>query len=68
MNFTVYRKSTKPHIALLSVSRVNISWNSGTIPRTEEEKYSGEILEALTRRYEPPDSRNRWDSPHIGIP
>ncbi|XP_073999028.1 protein KTI12 homolog isoform X2 [Rhodnius prolixus] len=35
-------------------------WNE---QRTPSEKYSREIFEALYLRYEPPDSRNRWDSP-----
>ncbi|PSN47449.1 Protein KTI12 [Blattella germanica] len=35
-------------------------WNCD---RGEDEKYSREIFDALTMRYEPPDSRNRWDSP-----
>ncbi|KAK6619235.1 hypothetical protein RUM44_003617 [Polyplax serrata] len=31
--------------------------------REESERYSREIFDALVLRYEPPDSRNRWDSP-----
>lgn len=32
-----------------------------------DDKYDAQVLEALVRRFEPPDSRNRWDSPHVGI-
>ena len=34
-------------------------WNDAR----REEKYSEETLTALVQRFEPPDSRNRWDSP-----
>ncbi|KAJ7393770.1 kti12, chromatin associated [Desmophyllum pertusum] len=33
-------------------------WN-----RTRETRYNDEILDALVMRFEPPESRNRWDSP-----
>ncbi|XP_058957020.1 protein KTI12 homolog [Pocillopora verrucosa] len=33
-------------------------WN-----KTRESRYNDEILDALVMRFEPPDSRNRWDSP-----
>ena len=35
-------------------------WNQAREP---EERYSEDTLTALVQRYEPPDSRNRWDSP-----
>lgn len=33
-------------------------WN-----KTREKRYSDELLDALIMRFEPPESRNRWDSP-----
>ncbi|KAL9985762.1 hypothetical protein ACROYT_G008203 [Oculina patagonica] len=33
-------------------------WN-----RTRENRYNDDILDALVMRFEPPESRNRWDSP-----
>lgn len=35
--------------------------------KPEDARYSQEVLDALIRRYESPDSRNRWDSPHVGV-
>ncbi|KAI8467670.1 MAG: chromatin associated protein KTI12 [Monoraphidium minutum] len=35
-------------------------WNGS---RPEAERYSSEIFEDLVRRFETPDSRNRWDAP-----
>lgn len=35
--------------------------------RAEEERYDEDILQKLMNRYESPDSRNRWDSPHIPV-
>lgn len=37
-----------------------IEWNEG---RQEDTKYTDEICKELIMRFEPPDSRNRWDSP-----
>lgn len=37
-----------------------IEWNRN---RKEENKYSDTVCSELIMRYEPPDSRNRWDSP-----
>lgn len=36
------------------------TWNS---EREESERYTEEVFDALVMRYEPPDSRSRWDSP-----
>ncbi|XP_018603163.1 protein KTI12 homolog [Scleropages formosus] len=36
------------------------TWNTSRPP---EERYTQEILDSLVMRFEPPDSRNRWDSP-----
>lgn len=33
-------------------------WN-----KTREKRYNDELLDALIMRFEPPESRNRWDSP-----
>lgn len=35
-------------------------WNA---TREDSEKYSDQIFDALVMQFEPPDSRNRWDSP-----
>lgn len=35
-------------------------WN---LKRGENDRYSGEIFDALVMRFEPPDSQNRWDQP-----
>lgn len=40
------------------------TWNE---TRSDEERYSKEIFDALTMRYEPPNSQNRWDSPLIAL-
>lgn len=37
-----------------------LEWNQ---TRDEKEQYSREVFDALIMRFEPPDSRNRWDSP-----
>lgn len=39
-------------------------WNK---TRPENERYNEDILDALIMRFEPPDSRNRWDSPLFTI-
>ena len=39
-------------------------WNED---RPDEDRYSKEVFDALVMRYEPPDSRNRWDSPLFTI-
>ena len=35
--------------------------------RNEDCQYSREIFDALLMRYEPPEGRNRWDSPLFTI-
>ena len=35
-------------------------WN---LQRPEEERYTQEVLDGLVMRFEPPENRNRWDSP-----
>lgn len=39
-------------------------WNSAREP---VESYSSEVLDALVARFEPPDSRNRWDYPLFNL-
>lgn len=33
--------------------------------RSGEQQYSKQVFDELIQRYEAPDSRNRWDTPHI---
>lgn len=35
--------------------------------RNQEDRYETELVEMLMTRYESPDSRNRWDCPHIPV-
>ena len=37
------------------------AWNSAR--GEESERYTPEVFDSLVMRFEPPDSRNRWDSP-----
>nr|XP_018897520.1 PREDICTED: protein KTI12 homolog [Bemisia tabaci] len=37
------------------------------LKRPESERYTDEAFKALCMRHEPPDSRNRWDSPLVTI-
>ncbi|XP_076763635.1 protein KTI12 homolog [Xylocopa sonorina] len=39
-------------------------WNEN---RSESERYSREIFDALVMRYEAPNSKNRWDSPLFAV-
>lgn len=42
---------------------VNTAWEWNSFREKEDECYSQETFDALAMRFEPPDSRNRWDSP-----
>jgi len=54
-------KSTQCVVHLeASVDQI-LDWNRNRQP--VEESYGEDVLRALVDRYEPPDSRNRWDSP-----
>lgn len=35
--------------------------------RRDGDRYDEELLQLLIDRYEAPDSRNRWDSPHLSV-
>lgn len=35
--------------------------------RPDTQRYDEELLQKLIDRYEAPDSRNRWDSPHLSV-
>ena len=47
---------------LSNVQRWNNQGYSGK-KRHSQERYSSDLLQELISRYEPPDSRNRWDQP-----
>lgn len=53
-------KSTQCVIHCDTPSETAKEWNSR---RSDGERYSEEIFDALVMRFEPPDSRNRWDQP-----
>lgn len=55
-------KTTQLTVECLVSKEESWKWNE---QRSPSEKYCKEIFEALHLRYEPPDSRNRWDSPLI---
>lgn len=42
---------------------VNTAWEWNNLREKEDDRYTQETFDALTMRFEPPDSRNRWDSP-----
>jgi len=42
---------------------VNTAWEWNSFREKEDERYTRETFDALAMRFEPPDSRNRWDSP-----
>jgi protein KTI12 len=41
---------------------INTAWEWNSL-REKEDRYTRETFDALVMRFEPPDSRNRWDSP-----
>lgn len=53
-------KSTQCVVLCDTPSETAKEWNS---KRSESERYSEEIFDALVMRFEPPDSQNRWDQP-----
>lgn len=42
---------------------LNTAWEWNSMREKEDDRYTQETFDALTMRFEPPDSRNRWDSP-----
>ncbi|CAH1789248.1 unnamed protein product [Owenia fusiformis] len=64
--FCVTKSAQSPHCVIYcDVSKENATkWNSG---RPQQEQYTQDVLDALMMRMEPPDSRNRWDSPLFTI-
>ena len=55
---------------VLNRSSVVQQWNEGSTSnshspekKNKQQRYSTELLQELISRYEPPDSRNRWDQP-----
>lgn len=42
---------------------VDTAWEWNSFREKEDERYTRETFDALALRFEPPDSRNRWDSP-----
>ncbi|VDI65670.1 protein KTI12 [Mytilus galloprovincialis] len=60
--YCITKSCKTPHCVLLcDISKDKAKeWNS---LRTEEDKYSDEILEALFMRFEEPNPNQRWDSP-----
>nr|CAG4641884.1 EOG090X0A11 [Eurycercus lamellatus] len=47
-------------------TNVEQAWEQN-LNRSESNRYSREIFDALVMRFEPPDGRNRWDSPLFTI-
>ncbi|XP_071493133.1 protein KTI12 homolog [Diadema antillarum] len=60
--YCAVKSSQTPHCVIFcnTPAEMTSDWNGR---RPEEEKYSQEILDALVMRFEPPESKNRWDSP-----
>lgn len=58
-------KTTQCVVHCDTPTQIASNWNEERSP--ESEKYSEEIFQALVQRFEPPDSRNRWDSPLITL-
>ncbi|XP_072173656.1 protein KTI12 homolog [Diadema setosum] len=60
--YCAVKSSQTPHCVIFCNTPAEMAsdWNGR---RPEEEKYSQEILDALVMRFEPPESKNRWDSP-----
>lgn len=60
--YCVTKQAQTPHCVIhCDISpTVASEWNDA---RPEDEKYTKEIFDALVMRFEPPDSRSRWDSP-----
>ncbi|KAG8236235.1 hypothetical protein J437_LFUL010988 [Ladona fulva] len=53
-------KTTQCTVHSLLSAQTSWSWNKC---RDVNEKYTKEVFDALIMRFEPPDSRNRWDNP-----
>ncbi|RVE71870.1 hypothetical protein OJAV_G00055920 [Oryzias javanicus] len=64
--FCLIKHAQTPHclVYCLTSDEQSSSWNRG---RHSAEQYSQDIFDALVQRFEPPDSRNRWDSPLFTI-
>ncbi|KAL4658726.1 hypothetical protein GN956_G2237 [Arapaima gigas] len=60
--FCLIKHAQTPHclVYCLTTPEDSSTWNASRPP---EEQYTQEILDSLVMRFEPPDSRNRWDSP-----
>ncbi|XP_038058230.1 protein KTI12 homolog isoform X3 [Patiria miniata] len=60
--YCAVKSSQTPHCVIYceTVADVASEWNSC---RPEKEQYTQEIFDGLVMRFEPPESRNRWDSP-----
>ena len=64
--FCISKHVKTPHCVVLCDTSVETirDWNSARGP---SDRYTDEILEGLCMRFEPPDSKNRWDSPLFTI-
>ncbi|XP_022081959.1 protein KTI12 homolog [Acanthaster planci] len=60
--YCAVKSSQTPHCVIYCDTTANVAseWNTNRRP---EERYSQEIFDALVMRFEPPDAKNRWDSP-----
>jgi len=66
----ISKAAGEKHAILWVLNRLSVvqQWNKGSNSHIPEKKkrqqhYSPELLQELISRYEPPDSRNRWDQP-----
>ena len=64
--FCISKHVKTPHCVIVCGTPLETvqEWNKS---RDKQDKYHDDILEALAMRFEPPDSRNRWDSPLFTI-
>nr|XP_057931869.1 protein KTI12 homolog isoform X2 [Doryrhamphus excisus] len=64
--FCLIKHAQTPHclVYCLTSDDVSSAWNASRDP---EAQYTQDIFDALVLRFEPPDSRNRWDSPLFTI-
>ncbi|KAL7637376.1 UNVERIFIED_CONTAM: hypothetical protein RMT77_012104 [Armadillidium vulgare] len=62
--YCVSKHHKTPHCIVQCVTPIELArkWNE-----SRSDKYSQETFDALVMRYEPPDSRNRWDFPMFGV-
>ncbi|XP_071787849.1 protein KTI12 homolog [Asterias amurensis] len=64
--YCAVKSSQTPHCVIFCDTQAGVAskWNGA---RQEQDRYSQEIFDALIMRFEPPESRHRWDSPLFSV-